>query len=441
MADNKILSTTQYKIKKLAIVSKIGTLDITGFFEELNIFDSIFNPCMTGNVLINDSIGLSNKLSFDGSEVLIVEMGKTDEEAIIRKSFRIYKQSDRKSLNLNSEAYLLHFVSDEFLLSQQIKISQSFKETYSKIVRNILSDYLGVTNEMIGYFELSDGIRNVLIPNKSPIDAINFCSRKALNADGSPTFLFFENKVGYNFVTLSTLLSRKPIHHINFQPKNLADDAGEMMGASHYEVVSQFDYNKNIYSGLYAGTFVGFDIATRSIATKLVNFDSIYRNGQHANKTPDIGVVKNKLGFTNLEMFNSRRVLYPTGVFGSSSSYIKNNDPYSIDVDDDTYNYVLQREASFRNLLNRRLKVVMPGNFDLTSGLTASLIIPNRSEKAKGIDEVDYSLSGKYLIIASRHILTYQKHETVIEVATDSSNRNKVYQSVEAQNDSVDNYG
>lgn len=441
MADNKILSTTQYKIKKLAIGSKIGNVDITGLFEELNIFDSIFNPCMTGKILINDSIGLSNKLSFDGSEVLLVEMGKTDSEATITKSFRIYKQSDRKSLNLNSEAYLLHFVSDEFILSQQIKIAQSYKETYSKVVEKILRDYLGVNNQMIGYLEVSEGLRNVLITNKTPIDAIQFCARKALNKLQSPTFLFFENKVGYNFVTLSTLLAQQPVHNINFQPKNLNDDQGELMGASHYEVISQFDFNKNITSGLYAGTFIGFDISSRSIAKKVVNFDSLYENGQHANKTPNIGIVRNKLGFNNTEMFNSRRVLYPTGIFGSTNPYIKENDPFSVDSDDDTYNYVLQREATFRNLLNQRLKVVMPGNFDLTSGLTASLLIPNRGEKAKGVDEVDQSLSGKYLIIASRHIITYQKHETIIEVATDSSNRNKIYQSVQQQNDLIDFYG
>ena len=86
MADNKIVQTLQHTVNKLSIVSKIGEVDITGMFEELNIFDSIFNPCMTGNILINDSIGLSNKLSFDGSEILIVDIGKTSTEAVLKKT-------------------------------------------------------------------------------------------------------------------------------------------------------------------------------------------------------------------------------------------------------------------------------------------------------------------------------------------------------------------
>ena len=181
MSDSNVVSTAQFKIKKLAIVSKIGPIDVSGLFEELNIHDCIFTPCITGNILINDSIGLTNKLAFDGSEVLVVEMGKTEQDAVFSKSFRIYKQSERKSINLNSEAYLLHFVSDEFILSQQTRVAESFKETYSKVVERILKEYLGVRDDMVGYFEESEGIRNVLIPNKKPFDAIRFCSKRALN--------------------------------------------------------------------------------------------------------------------------------------------------------------------------------------------------------------------------------------------------------------------
>lgn len=441
MADSNVINTAQFKIKKLAIVSKIGPIDVSGLFEELNIHDCIFTPCITGNILIKDSIGLTNKLAFDGSEVLVVEMGKTEQDATFTKSFRIYKQSERKSINLTSEAYLLHFVSDEFILSQQTRISESFRETYSKVVERILREYLGVRNDMIGYFEQSEGIRNVLIPNRKPFDAIKFCSKRALNNKKSPTFLFFENKIGYNFVTLSSMLASNPVHDINFQIKNLADDSKELMGAIKYEVISQFDLNKSIKSGLFAGTFVGFDLTTQSIAVKTTNYDSLFNKNEHANKTPNIGVITNKFGVKNTEMYDSRVIVFPMDAFGSESKYIKENDPLSVDNADDTYNYKIQRDASIRNVLNQRVKVLMPGNFDLTSGLTANLVIPTRGEKAAGVDSIDYSLSGKYLIVASRQMITSQKHETIIEVATDSNNRDSYYLSTDLQNNFMDYYG
>lgn len=441
MSDSNVINTAQFKIKKLAIVSKLKPIDISGLFEELNIYDSVFASCITGNILIKDSIGLSNKLAFDGSEVLVVEMGKTDTAGLFTKSFRIYKQSERKSVGLTSEVYLLHFVSDEFILSQQMRVCESFRETYSKVVERILKDYLGVRTDMVGYFEESEGIRNVLIPNKTPFDAIKFCSRRALNNKKSPTFLFFENKIGYNFVTLSSMLASKPVHDINFQIKNLADDRKELMGAIKYEIISQFDLNKSIKSGLFAGTFIGFDFTTKSIAVKTTNYNTLYEKNEHGNKTPNIGVIENKFGVRNTEMYDSRVVVFPMDAFGSESNFIKERDPLSIDAADDTYNYKIQRRASIRNILNQRVKVLMPGNFDLTSGLTANLLFPTMSEKDRVIDDVDYSLSGKYLIVASRHIITHQKHETIIEVATDSNNRKSYYLSTEIQNNFMDFYG
>jgi hypothetical protein len=448
MSDNRVLQTTQYTVKPngLSLATKLGVIDLTGMFEELNIFDSVFNPCMTGTILIRDAKGLSNKLSFDGSEILLIDMGKTENEATIKKSFRVYKQSSRKTVNMSTELYVLHFVSDEFILSQQIKISKSYRDTYTNVALDILKNYLLVNSDGLFLMEESKGIRTVVLPNKTPFECLDWCSKKAVNDKLSPTFLFFENKFGYNFLTISSMLQQKAIHDINYQPKNLALkdlEENEMMGARYLEVVSQFDLNKNIKHGVYAGTFIGFDITTRNVVKKIVDFDSVYSTGNHANKTPNIGVITNKAGIKNTEMFNSRRVLFSSGIFNSASNYIKENDPTSIDSDDDTYNYVIQRESAIRNLMNQRLKVVMPGNFDLISGTNVNVTVPTISEQSseKNQDNMDKTKSGKYLIVATRQMITYDKHETIMEIATDSTNKDTVYQSTQIQNDLADFYG
>ena len=45
----------------------------------------------------------------------------------------------------------------------------------------------------------------------------------------------------------------------------------------------------------------------------------------------------------------------------------------------------------------------------------------NFGKKEKGDDNEDLSVNGKYVIIASRHIIGYDKHETIIEVASSST--------------------
>ena len=444
MSDAQITQSSQYTInpRGITLVTKLGDINLAGMFQELTIFDSIFNPCMSGTVLIQDAVGLSNKLSFDGSEILLIDIGKTENVAVIKKSFRIFKQSSRTSVSSGSEMYLLHFVSDEYILSEQSSISKAYNNSYSEIVKDILKNYLLLPDDKIFFVEQTKGIRKIILPNQTPFWCLDFCSKRAVDFDLSPTFLFFENKLGYNFSTISRMISSDPTHFINYQPKNLGLDNNEqekLLGAKYVEVITQFDLNKNIKSGVYAGKFIGIDLISRKVYERNIDFGERYATAKHANKTPNIGVFKNKANIDNTQMFNSKRVTFLTGIFGSESKYIKEKDPTSIDSDDDTYNYILQREASIMSLMNQRLKLVMPGNFNLISGTTVYISLPTESEHATtdNSDNTDYSMSGKYLITATRQIITYEKHETIMEVATDSTERPAVYKSSKQQNDVV----
>ena len=127
--------STQFKIIKLYIHDKENTvkLDIQNLFDELNIFESILFPCMSGNIVITDAIGLSSKLNFDGNQYITMEIQKGSEayetgtDTLNERRFVLWKQTDRKELNQTSEMYTLHFVSEEFLLSTQKKVKQSYK--------------------------------------------------------------------------------------------------------------------------------------------------------------------------------------------------------------------------------------------------------------------------------------------------------------------------
>ena len=59
-----ILQSTQFDIQTLAITTRDGRLgfDVRAIFEELNIFDNLLMPCMSGNIVITDAVGLSSKL-------------------------------------------------------------------------------------------------------------------------------------------------------------------------------------------------------------------------------------------------------------------------------------------------------------------------------------------------------------------------------------------
>jgi hypothetical protein len=418
--------STQFHINELSIVTKGGPIDISVIYEEINLYDSLFLPVMSGNILINDSVGLSSMFLFDGSESILIDIAKdkNSDVASFKKAFRIYKQSNRVANGSNNEKYMLHFCSDELMFSDQQKINQSYDETYGKIVVKIMEDYLEVPEgEAGGYFEDTEGLRNVVIPNLRPLDAIEWITKRCLDQNQAPNYVFFQNLVGFNFVPLSKLLTNDELLDINFTPKNVHGNSAfdEIDSARGFEVVKQNDSITKQRSGVNAGKFIGFDPMTRVTATKKISYGDVYGTMEHANENPNASIVGNRDGSSTETSFDSKKTVSMFSMAQNFSNYIKKNAPEMLSKLDNQENWMFQRKAIIENLMAKRLKIAMPGNFQLTSGFNVNVNAPPFGMKIPGDENKDVSLSGKYIIVASRHIIGYNKHETIIEVATTSS--------------------
>jgi hypothetical protein len=440
-----VKKSTQFKINELVIMTKAGPIDVAGIFEELNLFDSILMPVTSGSILIRDSVGLSGKLLFDGSESILIDIAKDAKSdiATFKKAFRIYKQSGRKAEGLNNELFVLNFVSDELIFSDQQRINQSFEGTYSKVVEKVLVDYLRVPNNQIGgVFEPTTGIRKLVIPNLKPLDAIEWCAKRSVDQNQAPNYMFFQNLVGFNFVSLSKLLTQPDLLDIKFEPKNQSKGSAlsEISMARALEVVAQTDMIEKTRSGVNAGQFIGFDPLTRTTAKKQIGFADVFNSMKHANENPNQSVVTNRAGVSATEAYDSKKSMANMDAAKQLSNYIKKMDPTSISKIDNIENWLFQRKAIINNLMNKRVKLAMPGNFQLTSGFNINLEASTFGKKEKGGDNDDPSLSGKYIIVASRHIIGYDKHETIIEVATTSTNNDFIPVSNPQQTEQLLNY-
>lgn len=344
--------------------------------------------------------------------------------------------------NQTSEKYLLHFVSDEFVFSNQQIVNQFYQGTYSEVVVNILMNYLKVSNSnLTGYFDNSYGIAKFIMPSLKPLEAINYCAKRALDINNNPSFLFFENNDGFNFCTINTIMSKEPLFDVNFNPKNLSNDniKYELTGARDLQVMNQFDLLRNINSGMYSGSYVGFDPLTRTVKTVKHTFGDIFNGVKFGNSEANIPVFENKDGKTNMQMENSRRIVYFSSGERQNSDYIKSKDAQSLQKEDVPQKYIFKREAILQNFMAQRLRVVMPGNFVLSSGQTLNLEVPKRSFNQKDGDNFDDTLKGKYAILATRHIIKYNQHETVIDVVTDSTEKPFVASTRQSQK-AYDNY-
>ena len=424
--------STQFKIKDLTLITKLGNVNIAGIYQEINIYDSMFMPCIRGEILIQDAIGLSSKLLLDGSEYLSMEILKGEESGptTFKKTFRIYKQSNRENINQNSEIYILHFASEEMIFSEQKKVNQSFNGTYTDIVNVILKKYLGVTSKKLGLIENSKGLHTVIVPNLSPFDTMDWLSKRAVDSDSLPNFLFFENKYGYNFVSLTELIKREPIMNINFEPKNLSVSGGqEFYGAREAKIINSTNYIESIKNGVYSGKFIGIDLLTRKVNINQIDFNQTYNKTKvHLNKYPNFTTAANRDGKDAAHMFDSKVSLYAFATTRKDTSWVKQNDAQTGTNIDDTHAYVFQRAPILANLLQTTIHLNIPGNFGVTSGAIINLKMPIKSGKTEVGEGLDQTLTGKYIVTATRHVIKGDMHETVIEVATDSTNKPLVRQ-------------
>ena len=367
-----LTQSTQFKIKELSLVTKLGVVNLANLYQEINIFDSMFMPCMKGGILINDSIGLADKLVLDGSEYIIISISKDEEidSTYFDRTFRVVSISSRQNTKQNSETYILEFVSEEMVFSLQQKINQSYNSVYSDVVEKILTNQLSISKNKINFIEKTKGIHSFVIPNISPLDAMKWITKKAVNDEGLPNIFFFENKYGYNFVSLSTLIDRGPVTTLNAEAKNVPGSEGtEFYGIRDIEVVNQFNHAENIRNGVYAGKFIGIDPMTRKLNVQKIDFTQTYnKTTKHLNKYPNFSGSTNRFGKDSSEMFDSKVSLYVFSTPRITAEYIKRNDSKTATIIDDTHAYVFQRAPILANLLQTTIHMNIPGNFGITTG-------------------------------------------------------------------------
>lgn len=433
---------TDFELITLALITSGGNVvfDIKQQLVELSYFEDLFNNTISGKVVLGDAIGILNLGALNGTEFIKITFRKVGSfQNSVDRTFRVFSVTNRKiDKNLNKESYTLEFCSEEFLLSEQYRVCKAYKtKKISEIIKDIFESFLLMSNNKKIYIENTKGTFDFVLPNKKIFETINWLTNYAISdSKNGADMLFFENRNGFNFISLQTLKQNTPKFIFSYNPKNISnsDMLKNLTNILNVELLEYFD----TLGALNKGTF----------GNRVITIDPIFRRKNivdynYSEKFKDL-VALNQYAVVNNYQNRFQKALYDAPpdtmeagalrmvVTNSSEDTITLQDGSTLDDRDAVAkDFFIEKSLPSRvSLLSlnayTRLKITIPGNSDLTVGdiiqLNFDTIMPlnNPSNPSSGSRGQDAYYSGRYIVSAIRHIITPGSYISVAEVCKDS---------------------
>lgn len=440
---SKNTSAKDIVIERLTLIGSNGeTFDISqgGLVDAINIYEDLFMPVITGTMQITDGTGLFPKLSMHGNEFLVITFvrpgeGKGIPDEKYDKTFRIYK-CDNKRPYMQSQRYVLHFCSEELLFNNQITLSRKLKNGVSTDhVLRICRNDLKVNRKKLkpSNFERSLGPTEFILTQYKPFEAINYLCTRSYNTNES-TFLFFENREGFNFLSIETLVKREAIIPLQYSTAKVTQDQTTSAFANYNAVIDfnfarVFDVLDNTKNTSHNGRLFTLDLITQTYK----KYDYSYLNEYTRKMLMDTGsnAAKVSFPFNNAKNRNNKS-LYEE--YGTEINYWLTNKGHGNleyfqtrgirSIDTDVERTILQRKAQLNQLRNSEVECIVPGNPALSVGKMVEFELPVFTQETDNSRMKDPFLSGKYIITALCHSIAGSTLETRLTLSKNSYNDN-----------------
>lgn len=409
-------------IRKLQLVSSSNSkVDITNQLIGIEMYEDIFSPFITIAVSVRESLDFINALPLRGEEILNLEIATptfNDKNKVIKDRFYIYKIADRQLLTERNSAYTIYAISYEALIDLNMKQSKA---------------YSGNIGEIASLFFKTDGFsttKNVNIePTKnstkyisnywSPVKNLNYLTTSALNKSNSPSYLFFENRSGFNFVSLESLYVQ-PVYQTFYKDDFVKDTTpggktSKNVDKEYQKVIEvktdvTFDSLKHINKGTYASRLYSYDFVKKKYFAKdFIALDE-FKNLSHLNKVALYSASK-PVSPANLIMVETRHYASHNGYPDTS------NVPFK------------QKRNHLVNIIRSSIvEITVHGRTDYTVGQKVYLQVakpaPIQKQDSMNTDNktgvIDGTHSGNYIITAINHTINRENHTCIMELSKES---------------------
>jgi hypothetical protein len=386
MPDN--LSIGDALVESLIVFSERGSLNLTTSFVSASIYESIFTPGVVCDITVLDTQDIIGTLKILGDEIVSFQF-KSPNMKTASFLLALHEIGDQQQLSSQrAKTYVLRCVSEEAMFAQTNYIQKSYNDLCSNMVQDICENYLSTKKQVV--IEPTRGSQNILIPHKSPFEAIKMIRARSVSAGEyrSSSYVFFEARENEDqvlrFCTLESRFATNPVK----QFKQSGAINTNVLGNEQDNNILSFKIPQQL-SSIDKIAFGGprrittFNWTTWQYETRdVVTFDTNYKDGGSGTDVSS--------SFRN-RYYNARippQALIPIDISSRAATYIPES----------TADY----QAYIAQLVQNTLKIRVPGDTQLTAGVTIDCSLPNRSGNTTEVKE-DPLMSGKFLISRIHH--------------------------------------
>jgi len=387
----------KYYLKDLILTTFNTRVDIRDLFIEMNIYEDIFSPTLSGHIILSEAVNLMEIAPIIGEETLEISFGSSNNGnfRIFTKTFHVYRVDNITLSNEKTKMYAVYFTSPEMMVNNITKIMRSYSGFSHKIVAEIYKKALkGDENRIV--LEETKHTKNVIFPNWSPLRAIHYlCQTSLSKAHGTADLLFFENSRGYQFMSLTSLMNSGISQTINLENDNLAVLEYSMNRTATYNIDKAFDIIENTAAGMYGNKLITHDILNKKIETFDFGYTDNFARTKHLE--PNASPLTHSRGNNP-----SAKILF------TSKNYANEY------VDE----WLQNRKSKLKQIDNYITTIIMAGNTNQEAGNVINFEIP--STKSDDRRTLDQYLSGRFLISKIKHTLTRESYTSTYELRKDS---------------------
>jgi len=405
-------------IDKIEIISSNGFgQEVTNQVVALEIYEDLWSPFISGVLALKDSLDLANLFPLVGEEYVNIKIHTPSfqsKDKIINDQFYIYKMTNREKSGDRNVVYELHFISREAIVDLNKATSKAYSGKCSDIARAIMISKDGLESKKTTIVEDTPNGVKFVANYWPPVKSLNYTAETSANRDGAANYLFFENRLGLNFVSLDYLYKGDTLQEFVYDSymrdftadgrtyRNVEKEYQRIIDISIPEV---FNYMDKVRSGMYANKMTNYDLVTKKYIVKTFDMLEDFTKNAHLNEFP---TASKKV----IRRFNAMGFTYP--------KYHANYNNFGDVTNSKT---IQKRMSQLAQAESTKIEIVVPGRTDYTVGKKVKVNL-NKFNPIEGMDTekdtIDNMFSGNYIISGINHFIDREKHQCHMELMKDS---------------------